>query len=376
MGGASPEAVLLTHRPDIYYFSGTAQDCYLYSHGGRPPLLFVKRELARAVSETGIDTVVPVGSVTEIPDRIRDFHGHLPRTLGIAFDVVPVREYLFFQKLFAPAMMADAAPLVHACRQVKSPWEIRRMEAAARLSRDTFDFILRHLAPGETEIGFSGRIEAFARRHGHSGRLQMRGYRAEGYSHHLLSGWSGGLAGGLDSPASGTGTCNAYPFGAGPKAIGANEPILMDLGTMVNGYHMDESRMLAIGEMPGSAADASQAALDILDHLKGVMMPGARAGEIFQAALDRADSLGLAEAFLGLPGLKSRFVGHGIGLELVEPPMLAKGRNEILEPGMVFAVEPKFIFKGEFTAGVESVIRITETGSRYLSLTGNRVFVI
>ncbi|HSL61260.1 MAG TPA: aminopeptidase P family N-terminal domain-containing protein, partial [Desulfotignum sp.] len=62
MGG-----VFLTHKPDIYYFSGTAQDAYLYVPKEKEPLLFVKRYLPRALAETGIKKVVPVTSITRIP---------------------------------------------------------------------------------------------------------------------------------------------------------------------------------------------------------------------------------------------------------------------------------------------------------------------
>jgi Xaa-Pro aminopeptidase len=158
--------------------------------------------------------------------------------------------------------------------------------------------------------------------------------------------------------------------------IQENEPIFLDLGTMINGYHMDETRMLVMGTLPSEAEQAGQAAIDILYHLRGMMAPGVLAGEVFDAAVDRADQLGLGGPFLGLPGLKSRFVGHGLGLELVEAPILSKGNPQELMPGMVLAVEPKFIFKDRFAAGIESVIQVTDAGARFLSVTENRIFVL
>ncbi len=370
------DAIFLTHKPDIFYFSGTAQDAWLYVPVDDDPLLFVKRYLPRARLETGIRHVVPIDSVTRIPDRIKDFYSVPARSIGLAFDVVPVRDFEFFRTLFASAVFEDATPLIMACRRIKSDWEISRMESAASLSRDTFAFICENMVPGESEIAFCGRIEAFARANGHSGKLLVRHYRAEGFAHHLLSGSSGGLGGALDSPLSGAGTCSAYPFGAGHKLIQKNEPVLMDLGTMVNGYHMDETRMLVMGKMPAQARDAGQAAIDILHHVKEIMVPGTPVGQVFAAAMDRARKLGLGAHFLGLPDLKSRFIGHGIGLELVEEPILARGRQTELAPGMVFAVEPKFIFQDKFAAGIESVIHVTAQGSRFLSLTENRMFAL
>jgi Xaa-Pro aminopeptidase len=64
-----------------------------------------------------------------------------------------------------------------------------------------------------------------------------------------------------------------------------------------------------------------------------------------------------------------------VGLELVEAPILSRGNPQILMPGMVFAVEPKFIFKDQFAAGIESVIQVTDAGARFLSKTENRMFL-
>lgn len=97
-------------------------------------------------------------------------------------------------------------------------------------------------------------------------------------------------------------------------------------------------------------------------------------GELFDSAVKAAAKMGYAREYLGLPHLKSRFVGHGIGLELVENPILAKDSSTQIRPGMVFAVEPKFIFKNLFAAGIESVIQITDRGSRFLSQTKNKIF--
>lgn len=374
MEAAGVQALFVTHRPDIYYFSGTAQDCYLYVCLDKAPLLFVKRYLPRAILETAIKDVLPILSVTQIPDGIVFAHQRLPSTMGLAFDVVPIRDYQFYQGLFNKTEILDGTPLIEACRQIKSTYEIQQMESAAGVSKKTFDFMTKNLTPGVSEMEFCGRIEAFARCQGHSGKLQMRHYRSEGFSFHLMSGETGGLAGALDSPVCGTGTCTAYPFGAGPKLIRENEPILIDLGTMVKGYHMDESRMFVIGKMEPAAMAASLAALELLNFIQEAMKPGAVMGEIFNSAVKAAAKMGYANEYLGLPHLKSRFVGHGIGLELVENPILAKGRSTQLKPGMVFAVEPKFIFKDRFAAGIESVILITDRGSRFLSQTENQVF--
>lgn len=376
MGRAGMDGVFLTHRPDYYYFSGTAQDAWLYVPLSNDPIMFVRRYLPRAVGESPLPNIVPVRSVTKIPDMIRDSHGRLPGKMGLAYDLVPVRDFRFYQSLFPGTEFQDATPLIEACRSIKSGFEISRMEEIAGISHKVFQFIQANLTPGVRETDFAGQISAFARTLGHAGRIQMRHYRAEGFPFHLTSGEAGGLPGALDSPVCGIGPCTAYPFGAGPKQVRENEPILMDFATMVKGYHMDETRMFVLGKMDKAAEDAGQAAIDILMGIQAAMRPGVPVKKIFQASVALAGKMGFEDQFLGVPGLKSRFVGHGIGVELVENPVLAAGRDQKLAPGMVFAVEPKFIFRGQFAAGIESVILVTETGSRFLSKTPHKIFRI
>lgn len=376
LAGSGLDGVLLTHRPDIYYFTGTAQESWVWISQDHDPLVFVKRYLPRALAETPLKEVIPVDSVTRIPELIQSAQGRLPTDLGLAFDLVPVRDFRFFEQLFAGSRFGDASPLIMGIRAIKSQWEIQRMDLAAKVSARTFAWTAQHLEPGMTETDLAGQMEAFARTQGHSGKIQMRHYRSEGFSFHIMSGRSGGIAGALDSPVCGTGTCTAYPFGAGPSRIQPDEPVLIDFATMVKGYHMDESRIFCAGQMPEKASAACDAARDLLFFIKEAMQPGAVIKEIFDQSCARAGKTGLGSAYLGLPELKSRFVGHGIGLELVESPILAAGRTEVLAPGMVFAVEPKFIFRDKFAAGIESVILVTENGGRFITQTPHEVFLV
>jgi Xaa-Pro aminopeptidase len=69
------------------------------------------------------------------------------------------------------------------------------------------------------------------------------------------------------------------------------------------------------------------------------------------------------------------FIGHGIGLELVEPPIIAAGRETPIEAGMVFALEPKMVYENEFAAGIESVFQVTPAGGRLISKVPVDIFI-
>ncbi len=372
---AGIEGLLVIQRVDLFYFSGTAQNALLYLPAEGPALLFVKRSFARAREESALEHILAIDSVTSVPGLIADACGRLPRRLGLELDVLPVNEFRFYRRLFGEPQCLDGSPSILKVRRIKSDWEMARLEDAAEMTRSTFEYMQAVICPGLTEMEFAGQYEAYARRLGHGGGLRVRNHQTEGYPWHVLSGVSGGMAGLLDSPASGTGTSAAFPVGAGYKRLAADEPIMVDMASVMNGYHLDETRMFAIGSMPAKALRASRAAIEIHDTLIEAARPGIPLGELFDRAEKAARAAGCADAFLGPPGSKTSFIGHGIGLELIEPPIIARGRSETLEEGMVFALEPKMVYESEFAAGIESVFQVTANGGRLISRVPVEIFV-
>ena len=316
-----------------------------------------------------------IKSIKDIPGLIVDFHGRLPDVLGFELDVLPVNDFAFYKTLFKTKSYTDASGLILKVRQVKSPWEIQQMEVTARMSARTFEYMEDIVGEGLTEMEFAGLFEAFARAIGHAGTLRVRNYQTEGYPWHVLSGKTGGLTGMLDSPASGEGTSAAFPVGAGYKKLCRNEPIMVDLGSVLNGYHMDETRMFSLGPLPEKAMKACLTTIEIHDAVLERAKPGVTLETLFDFSVKQAEKLGYAENYLGIPGHQVTFIGHGIGLELIEPPFIARNRTDALKEGMVFALEPKMVFENEFSAGVESVFQVTDKGARLLSKVPVTIFV-
>jgi len=369
------EGLFIVQRVDLFYFSGTAQGGFLYMPAEGAPLLCIKKYMPRAQKESPIENIVEIKSINEVPGLLSDFFGKLPRRLGFELDVLPVRDFHFYRSLFPVEEYVDGSLLIHKIRMIKSHWEIVQMEKTAELSRKTFEYMRRAIRPGYTEMEFAGMFETFARKLGHGAQMRVRDYQTEGYPWHILSGKSGGTVGLLDSPASGEGTSVAFPCGAGSKPLAAHEPIMIDFTSVLNGYHLDETRMFAIGAMPDRGLRACQAAIEIHNDLLEKVKPGITVDELFQISDARARSLGYEEQYLGPPGYKVSFIGHGVGLELIEPPIIAKGKGDILLPGMTFALEPKMVFEKEFAAGVESILAVTDTGCRLISKVPVDIFI-
>jgi len=95
---------------------------------------------------------------------------------------------------------------------------------------------------------------------------------------------------------------------------------------------------------------------------------------LYRASLERAAALGFADVFMGHP--RARYLGHGVGLELDEWPVLAEGWTAPLEPGHVFCVEPKLAFPGEGAVGIEDQYVVTADGAERLSVPDQRLFPV
>ncbi len=370
------DGLLVVQRVDLFYFTGTAQNGFLYMPAEGEPVLFVKKYLPRAREESPLKNIVSLSSAKELPALMVDYYGSLPAVLGLEFDVLPVKTFNVYRSIFPVKDFADASRQILEVRMIKSGWEIEQMERTAELSRDTFAYAKAALRPGYTELEFAGMMETFSRRHGHGAQLRIRDQQTEAYPGHILSGRSGGMVGMMDSPASGEGTSAAFPCGPGSKLLAVDEPIMIDFSTVMNGYHIDETRFFAIGSMPERAHKACLAAMEIHNEIMERAIPGTPVSELFQFSVSRAAALGYQDQYLGPPGCKVVFIAHGVGLELVEPPYIAQGRSDLLEAGMTFALEPKMVFEGEFSAGIENVFVVTEKGGRLISKAPVEIFIV
>ncbi len=369
------DALFLVQRVDFYYLTGIMQRGIFYLPGEGVPLLFLDGSPAFGGGRLGNCETFHIASLKEIPKVIRDYYGAMPRTVGFENDVLPVADFNFYRELFPGAGCVDGSSCILDARKIKSEWELARMEESAGLTAQTFEYGKSVITPGMEEMAFAALLEGFARVRGREREnVRVRDYHTEGYEWHVLSGKSGGMVGLLDSPASGEGTSVAFPCGAGHKPIERNEPVMVDFSFLLNNYHMDETRMFSIGPMDDRTMKACEAAIAIHDAVLSRVKPGVTVDELYQYSLVKADDLGYGDQYLGPPGNKVNFVGHGIGLELVEGPVIAKGKGDVLDVGMTFALEPKIVFLHEFIAGVESVFVVTENGYRFISKVPVEIF--
>jgi len=369
-------ALLVIQKMNLYYLSGTTQDGLLFIPLEGKPLLMVKRELERTKVESPIKDTAAFKSVRDIRSSIQSHIGRIPNSLGLELDVLPVKDYFKYQELFPGTKFTDASPILREVRKRKSPFEIDLMRKAGEIGKKVYLEARKILKEGMTEIEFGGHLEAVAKKYGHEGLLRVRSLNYQAYTWHVLSGLTGGIVSQSDSPMGGLGLSPAFPVGASLKVMKAHEPILVDFGTCYHGYQADETRMFTIEKMEQKFIDAYQACKEIHNAVLEETRPGADSEAIFVKTLKLAERLGYKDSYLGPPGLQTRFIGHGIGLELNELPFIAQGQSYPLEEGMTFAVEPKIVFPGEGSAGIENTVVVTKKGCEILTPVSEEIFQV
>ena len=226
------------------------------------------------------------------------------------------------------------------------------------------------------EIELAGLIEAEARRLGHQGMIRMRGWNSSLFYGHIMGGASAAVSSSPASPTGGVGTTPVFPQGSSFAPIRAGEPVLMDMAFGFRGYLSDHTRVYAIESLSDDLLAAHDAMLEIQELVKTITRPGMTAGSVYDLAAERVADLGYADNFMGAGDGRVSFVGHGVGIELDEYPVLARGQKMVLKEGMVVAVEPKAIFPGRGVVGIENTHIVTKNGLEQLGRYSEAVVIV
>ena len=113
------DGALMVEKTDLYYLSGTKQEGHLYIPAENPSVLMVRRDFDRAVSESPLEQILPMKSLSELPRLVSEANMGPPRRMGLEMDVLPVTRYFMYQKLFPETELVDISPLIREIRMVK-----------------------------------------------------------------------------------------------------------------------------------------------------------------------------------------------------------------------------------------------------------------
>lgn len=160
----------------------------------------------------------------------------------------------------------------------------------------------------------------------------------------------------------GSGPNGAHPHHThGTREIEAGDPVVLDFGTRVDHYPSDQTRTIVFGgDPPSEFPDVFDAVRTAQDAAVDSIEPGIPAGAVDEAARAVIEGRGYGEEFI-------HRTGHGVGLSVHEEPYIVADSDRILEPGMVFSVEPGIYLEGEFGVRIEDLVVVREEGAERLN---------
>lgn len=356
------DAALITCNVNLIYTYGCVVSGYLYLPLHSPALLFIKRPN----NITG-EHVFPIRKPEQIIDLLKEKGLPLPQKLMLEGDEISYTEYNRLAAIFPEAEVVNGTPLIRQARSVKTPVEVELFRRSGLLHAKAYEQIPTVYRPGMTDIEFSIEIERLMRLQGNLGIFRVFGQSMEIFMGSVLTGDNAAVPSPYDFALGGEGLDPALPGGANKTPLREGQSVMVDLGGNFNGYMGDMSRVFSVGKLSDEAYTAHRVCLEIQEEVSRMAQPGAVCEDLYNKAIEIVTKAGFADKFMGI-GQQAKFIGHGIGLEINEAPVLAPRIRQELEPGMVFALEPKIIIPGVGPVGIENSWIVTQEGVEKLTL--------
>ena len=356
------DGCLLTMNMNLYYVSGQVFNGYFYLPAEGRPYWFVKR---LTVPET--NQVHVIRKPEQIPDFFRDLNLAMPRKLLLEADELSYNEYIRLQHVFRAEATGNASALIRHIRMIKTPWEIEQMRISARKHEAVYREIPACYRPGMRDIELQIEIEKRMRVHGSLGYFRAFGSNMDIFMGSLLAGENAGEPSPFDFALGGAGMHASGPLGANGTLLREGTTVMADMSGNYTAYQTDMTRVFSIGKLPDRAYRVHRVALEIQARMERTAKPGVPCAELYRDALAMAGQEGLEDCFMGTR-FQAKFVGHGVGLEINELPVLTTRSKDILQPGMTFAFEPKFVLAGIGAVGIENTFLVTDSGVEKMTL--------
>lgn len=357
------DAALFTCNVNLIYTYGQVVSGYLYLPLNDSARLFIKRP-----NNIEGEHVCPIRKPEQLPDLLTELGLPLPQCLMLEGDELSFNEYRRLAACFPSAeVLPCGSALVRQARSVKTELEIELFRRSGLAHAKAYAQIPTVYRPGMTDRELSIEIERLMRLEGNLGIFRVFGQSMEIFMGSLLAGDNAAAPSPYDFALGGEGMDPALPGGANNTPLQEGQSLMVDLGGNFFGYMGDMSRVFSIGRLPQQAYDAHQLCLDIQDAIADMARPGVVCEDLYNKAIDMVARAGMADYFMGV-GQKAKFIGHGIGLEINEAPVIAPRMKQELEPGMVFALEPKIVLPGVGPVGIENSWAVGAEGLEKLTI--------
>ena len=374
--------VLIQNPVDLYYYAGGRQNGALFvpaagsggsqESGGNGSIFFVRRSLKRALFESGGNDspfqVTKFPSLRGFSETLRNMG--VERAPALQKGEIPADISNKFESILSPlGEAADCTSTIHLQREVKSSWELEMMRDGAKVQQEMFETVQSEVKVGATELDLVSAAEAVSRRCGFGGNIQMRRFPLQCDRAVIVSGRAGGIPSFFDSAVGGIGPHPLAGMGSGFNKIQAKQPILVDLVHVHRGYVVDATRMFSVGELNQNWNQRLEDMTELSNAVVTSLGRGDNCSKAWEIGSELADEMGHSDHLMGMKPDQSRFLGHSVGLQLDESPVVAKGFDRPLASNGVMAVEPKLVYV-DGSIGLEDTWVKTPIGLKCLTKSG------
>ena len=357
------DAALITCNVNLIYTYGRVVSGYLYLPLNAPARLFIKRP-----NDIEGEHIHPIRKPEQITELLKECGLPLPVKLMLEGDELSFTEYNRLAACFPETEVVPCGTaLIRQARSVKTPIEIEMFRRSGAAHTKAYEQIPSVYQPGMTDRQLSIEIERLMRLEGCLGIFRVFGQSMEIFMGSLLAGDNAAVPSPYDFALGGKGLDPSLPGGVSGTLLQAGQCFMVDMGGNFYGYMGDMSRVFSIGRLPEQAYTAHQTCIEIQEEIAAMAKPGTVCEDMYNKAIEIVTKAGFADYFMGVDQ-KAKFIGHGIGLEINEMPVLAPRMKQELEPGMVFALEPKIVLPGIGPVGIENSWAVTTDGLEKLTL--------
>lgn len=366
LGGAA-DGVLLRDNANIYYVCGRVFSGYVYipADTALRPVYFVRRP-----NHLEGGNVEMIRKPEEIPARLVSRGLGLPGSIALELGSLPYLSVLRLMKVFGLETAADATAVMRMARAVKTPFEQEKLRASGVRQTKVYGRIPHIYRRGMTDVGLQIEIERASRLEGCLGQFRVAGDDMELFMGNVLTGDNADTPSPYDFAMGGAGLDPSIPVGADGSEIMPGKPVMVDVNGNYNGYMTDMTRCFSDGRPDDRAVRANDCSRAICAALADMGRPGVEAKALYGRAAEMASESGLGDFFMGCRS-HAGFVGHGVGIEINELPVLAPRSRDVLVEGNVIAIEPKFVLPGIGAVGIENTYIVRAGGPMECITTAN-----
>lgn len=355
-------ACLITYNANVYYLSQRVFRGYIFVPAVGDIHYFVIRP-----TELKGDNVTNIRKPEQIPGLLSEQGVEMPKVLGLECDDLSYSEISRLMKCFPEAEVRNASSVMKVCRMVKTPYEVQLIAADGVCQANVYHQVARLYQEEMTDIEFQIAIESVLRREGSLGFYRTSGNLMEINMGSVLNGDNADTPTPYDFAVGGGGADNSLPVGADGHIMHRGTTVMIDMNGNFNGYQSDMTRVWRLGEVSEKAVKAHEVSRKILRRLETAALPGVAVADLYHIAMDIVKENDLEDYFMG-HRQKAAFIGHGVGIQLNELPVVTPRSKDTLQENMVIALEPKFVIPGTGAVGVENTYVVTPSGLKALTI--------